>query len=190
MAEVADDLASLLDALGVKSCAVAGVSMGGYIALSFWSKHPERVNKLVLSNTRARADTDTEKTARNEMIAAIQQNGAAILPDRMLPRLLRPNAPPDVVRTVRNMIEGVNPESATYAVIAMRDRVDFSTALHRMTCPGMVITGTDDVIIRIADSRALGDSIPDCRFAEVNGSGHLSSLENPNEFNRLLMEFL
>jgi len=190
MAEMADDLSALLDDLEVKTCAVAGVSMGGYIALPFWSAYPERVSKLVLANTRARADNDTEKAARNEMIAAIQQSGSGTLPDRMLPRLLRPNAPMDVVQTVRKMIEGVDTAAATYAVMAMRDRVDFSTTVHRITCPTMVVTGKDDVIIRTEDSRAMADSIPGCRFVEVPESGHLSNLENPNEFNRVLMDFL
>jgi len=190
MAEMADNLIALLDTLAVKTCAVAGVSMGGYIALPFWSRYPERVSKLVLANTRARADNDMEKTARNEMIAAIQQSGSAVLPDRMLPRLLRPNAPLDVVQTVRKMIEGADAAAATYAVMAMRDRVDFSTTVHRITSPTMVITGKDDVIIRAEDSRAMADSIPGCRFVEVPESGHLSNLENPSLFNQVLLEFL
>src|SRR5262245_51712136 len=73
MEEMADDLNQLLDRLGVASTAVAGVSMGGYVALTFWSKYANRVRQLVLSNSRARADNDAEKAARNEMIAAIEQ---------------------------------------------------------------------------------------------------------------------
>ena len=190
MDEMADDLRSLLDSLGIQTCAVAGVSMGGYIALPFWSKYPQRVSRLVLANTRARADNEMEKNARNEMIAAIQQNGASILPDGMLPRLLKPNASHDVILTVRKMIEEVNASGAAYAVMAMRDRVDFSTSLHRINCPTMVVTGADDVIIRAEDSRALAAAIPDCRFVSIPDSGHLSNLESPEEFNRALLGFL
>jgi pimeloyl-ACP methyl ester carboxylesterase len=190
MDEMADELHSLLDSRGIQNCAVAGVSMGGYIGLQFWSKYPQQVDRLVLANTRARADSDTEKAARNEMIAAIQQNGAAILPDRMLPRLLRPNAPRDVVLTVRKTIESVNASAAAYAVMAMRDRIDFSATLHRIKCPTMVVAGMDDVIIRLDDSRALADAVPLCRFTPIRNSGHLSNLENPEEFNRALLEFL
>jgi len=190
MEEMADDLNVLLDRFGVTTCAVVGVSMGGYIALPFWSRYPQRVRQLVLANTRARADNETEKAARNEMIAAIQANGAAILPDRMLPRLLAPNAPPDVVTLVRKMIEGVDSAGATYAVMAMRDRMDFSTAVQRIQCPTMVVSGENDVIIRLEDSRALADSIPGARYVQVPDSGHLSNLENPAAFNRVLLEFL
>src|SRR5262249_24993462 len=135
MEEMADSLNEFLDSLAVKDTAVIGVSMGGYIALAFWSKYPKRVKQLVLSNSRARADNDTEKSARNDMIAAIEQSGTAILPDRMLPRLLQPNPPAEVVRNVRLMIDSTNPAAAIYAVMAMRDRVDFSSMLHRIECP-------------------------------------------------------
>ena len=190
MDEIADDLNDLLNRLGIESCAVAGVSMGGYIALPFWSKYPQRIRQLVLANTRARADNEKEKAARNEMIAAIQQNGTAILPDRMLPRLLKPNSPEAVVTVVRNMIENVNPLAATHAVIAMRDRFDFSSAVHRVDCPTLVVSGEEDAIMRAEDSRALADSIPGSQFVQIPHSGHLSNLENPSEFNRALLRFL
>src|SRR5437870_13614095 len=69
MEEMADDLDELLGKLAVPACDVVGVSMGGYIALAFWSKYPNRIRKLVLSNTRARADIDIEIAARNDVIA-------------------------------------------------------------------------------------------------------------------------
>jgi len=190
MEEMADSLNEFLDKLDVQDSAVAGVSMGGYISLSFWSKYPKRVRQLVLSNSRARADNDAEKNARNEMIAAIEQSGAAILPDRMLPRLLQPNPPAGIVRQVRNMIESTSPAAAIYAVMAMRDRMDFSSMLHRIECPTMVITGENDVIIRMEDSRAVADAISGARFVTIPNSGHLSNLENPEAFNAALLSFL
>lgn len=188
--DMCDDLDELLEELGVTDCAVAGVSMGGYIALPFWVKYPKRVRKLVLSNTRARADNETEKAARNDMIAALEQKGVSILPDRMLPRLLQPNPKPDVSSTVRGMIVKANVSAAIHAVMAMRDRPDCSAALHRITCPTMVVTGENDVIIRLDDCRAMAESILGGRFVTIPHSGHLSSLENPEDFNRALLDFL
>ena len=190
MEEMADSLNEFLDNLGVKDSAVVGVSMGGYIALTFWSKYPKRVRQLVLSNSQARTDNDTKKSARNDMIAAIEQSGAAILPDRMLPRLLQPNPPVGVVQNVRTMIESTSPAAAVYAVMAMRDRMDFSSMLHRMECPTMVITGENDVIIRMEDSRAVADAISGAPFVTIPNSGHLSNLENPEAFNAALLRFL
>ena len=190
MEQAADDLNELLEQLGARDAAVVGVSMGGYIALAFWLKYPQRIRKLVLCNSRARADNDAEKAARNEMIAAIQQRGTAILPDRMLGRLLQPNPRPDVVARVRSMIERVDAPAAAYAVMAMRDRMDFSTSLHRIACPALVITGQNDVIIRPEDARALAEAIPGAQFVQIAASGHLSNLENPDAFNAALLAFL
>jgi 3-oxoadipate enol-lactonase len=190
MEDIAGDLHDLLNRLGIETCAMVGVSMGGYIALPFWSKYPKRIRQLVLANTRARADNDNEKAARNEMIAAIQQSGTAILPDRLLPRLLKPNSPQGVVTVVRKMIEEVNPQAAIRAVTAMRDRIDFSSAVHRINCPTLVVAGEEDAIIQCEDSRELADSIPGSHFMQIPQSGHLSNLENPSEFNRALLGFL
>jgi non-heme chloroperoxidase len=190
MDDAADDLNELLDKLEISDCAVAGVSIGGYIALSFWSKYPKRVRQLVLANTRARADNDTEKRGRDEMIAAIQQHGPEILPDRMLPRLLKPNAAANVVRAVRTMIEQANGTASAYAVMAMRDRADFSATVHKIDCPVLVVTGEQDVIIRAEDSRDMAAAIPGARFVLVPDSGHLSNMENPQAFNRALLDFI
>ena len=72
----------------------------------------------------------------------------------------------------------------------MRDRADFSSALHRIACPAMVVTGENDVIIPAEDSRAVADAISGARFVQVSDSGHLSNLENPEGFNRAMLEFL
>ena len=190
MEEMADDLDEFLEKAQAPGCALVGVSMGGYIALSFWAEYPRRVRKLVLANTRARADSEIEKAARNEMIAALEQSGAGILPDRMLPRLLKPNSPPGVVRKVRGMIEETSAPAAIYTVMALRDRPDSSTSLHRVSCPTLVLCGEDDLIVRDEESRAMADAIRGSQFARVPGSGHLSNLENPDEFNRVVLDFL
>jgi pimeloyl-ACP methyl ester carboxylesterase len=190
MEEMADDLNELLDKLGVTYCAVTGLSMGGYIALPFWSKYRSRVRKLVLADTRARADNEKEKSARNEMIATVQQQGTTVLPDRMLPRLLQTNPSIEVVRTVRSMIEGADAAATAYALMAMRDRPDFSSAIHRIQCPAMVVTGQNDAIIPPAESRTMAEAITGASFVEIANSGHISNLENPEDFNRALLDFL
>jgi 3-oxoadipate enol-lactonase len=190
MEQMADDLDELLNAAGIASASVIGVSIGGYIALSLWSNHPNRVSRLVLSNSRARADNDTEKASRNDMIALLQQSGISALPDRMLPRLLQPNPNPDTVRYVRNTIERANAAAAAYALMSMRDRMDFSSMVHRINFPVLVVSGEYDAIIRSEDSRAVADSIPGAQFVNIPNSGHLSNLENPAAYNAVLVNFL
>jgi pimeloyl-ACP methyl ester carboxylesterase len=190
MEDMADDLNDLLDDLNVPSVALVGVSIGGYIGLTFWSKYPNRIRQLVLSNSRARADNETEKASRNEMIALVQQHGSSILPDRMLPRLLQPNPNPEAVRYVRSTIERASPSAAAYALMAMRDRMDFSSLVHRMSCPTLIIAGENDAIIPADESRSVAESIPEGRFACIANSGHLSNIENPTAYNDALLSFL
>ncbi|MBI4472036.1 MAG: alpha/beta fold hydrolase, partial [Acidobacteria bacterium] len=147
--EVADELEAQLKQVTAGAVAVVGLSMGGYIAIPFYAKYPARISKLALANTRARADNETEKAARTEMIATLEAAGIVPLPDRMLPRLLKPNPSPDVVRYVRSVIEHTDPLAAIYALTAMRDRPDASTVLTRIKCPALVIAGEHDVVTRI-----------------------------------------
>lgn len=188
--EMCGDLAEFLDNLNVKTCAVAGLSMGGYIGLPFCLNYPDRVRQIILANTRARADNETEKAARTDMIAALEQHGAGILPDRMLPRLLQPNPSPEVVQLVRSIMANTSASAAIYAVMAMRDRPDCSTLVHQIKSPALVIAGEHDMITNINECRSIAEGIPGGRFVSIPGAGHLSNLENPQEFNRALTDFL
>jgi pimeloyl-ACP methyl ester carboxylesterase len=188
--EAADDLAGLLDSLGIRHCALVGLSMGGYIALPFYSKYPSRIDRLVLADTRARADNDMEKAARTKMIADLEEFGASILPERMLSRLLKPNASTDVVKTITEMIANTGATAAIHALMAMRDRPDASTVLHKISCPSLVIAGEHDVVTRVEECREMANTIQDGKFVSIRDAGHLSNIENPLEFNSVLKQFL
>ena len=90
MEQHADDLAALLDRLQVRRAVVAGLSMGGYVAFAFWRRHPERVQGLILADTRAEPDSAVARANRDAAILKVQQAGAAAYADEMLPRLLAP----------------------------------------------------------------------------------------------------
>jgi pimeloyl-ACP methyl ester carboxylesterase len=190
MEDAADDLADLLDSLRITDCALIGLSMGGYIALPFYSKYPQRVRQLVLADTRARADNDTEKAARTNMIADLEHSGMGILPDRMLPRLLKPSSSPEVVQQVRRIMESTNATATILAIMAMRDRHDASTVLHKISCPTLVIAGEHDTVTRVEECREMAHIIADGRFAAISNAGHLSNMENSEDFNRALKDFL
>lgn len=190
MAEMGDALLALLDQLKVEKCTLAGLSMGGYIAIPFTLANPNRVERLVLAHTRARADVETEKTARNDMIAALKKDGIAPLPDKMIPRLLAANASEGVRKVVRDSIERASAEASIHAVTAMRDRVDQTANLTRLACPTLVITGDADAIIKVEDSEKMAAAIPGGELRVISGTGHLSNIENPSAFNQALDQFL
>jgi len=190
MSQMGDELAALLDRLGIGKCTLAGLSMGGYISLPFALSHKDRVERLVLAHTRARADLEPERAARNAMIDELKKTGTATLPDKMLSRLLGPDAGEAVRSFVRASIERTTADADVFAVTAMRDREDQTTRLAGIHCRTLVVAGSGDAILKVEDCRAMAEAIPQCEFAVIPRTGHLSNLEDPAAFNRVLDNFL
>jgi 3-oxoadipate enol-lactonase len=190
MPEMGEALLELLDHLKIDQCTLAGLSMGGYIAIPFALAHPDRVERLVLAHTRARADIDAEKAARNDMIAALEKEGLGWLPEKIIPRLVAANAAGDVRKFVRDSIMRSTAEACIHAVAAMRDRVDQTANLGKITCPTLVITGDADAIIKVEDSKTLAAAVPNGELKIIAGTGHLSNLEDAAAFNRVIDNFL
>ena len=190
MTHMGDALLALLDQLNIDKCILAGLSMGGYICIPFALAHLHRIECLVLAHTRARADVEAETAARNKMISDLKNGGPSILPDKMVPRLLAATASEDIKKMVRQSIERVSAEASINAVTAMRDRVDQTANLSLITCPTLVITGGADAIIKVEDSERMAAAIPGAELRVIDGTGHLSNLEDPAAFNQALDEFL
>jgi len=190
MPQMGEELAGLLDRLGLERCTLAGLSIGGYIALPFALKHPQRVERLILANTRARADLEGERTARTAMIEGLRKDGTTNLPEKMLPRLLSPEAPDEVRNWVKACIERTSAEAAIHALTAMRDRADYTKNLGQLHCPTLVIAGSGDAIIPVEDCKQMAAAIPGSEFSVVSQSGHLSNLENPAAFNQAMDLFV
>lgn len=193
MEEMAEDVASLLDELGVGRAFVGGLSMGGYVALAFFRSHPERVRALVLADTRATADTDEGRRVREETALRALSDGMEPISSAMLPKLLAAKTlegRPDVVERVRAMILSTNPEAAAAALRGMAMRRDQTELLEEMNVPALVIVGSEDVLTPPADSEAMHSKIRDSRLVTVEGAGHLSNVERPAEFNLTLRQFL
>jgi pimeloyl-ACP methyl ester carboxylesterase len=193
MEEMAEDLAALLDGLKVERAVVGGVSMGGYVALAFLRAHPGRVVALVLVDTRAQADTDEGRRAREEAARRAEAFGMAPIADSMLPRLLAPatrERRPDVVARVREMILGMKPEGAAAVLRGMAARRDQTDLLEKIDVPTLVVVGSDDVIASPAEAEAMRARIRGARLVEIGDAGHVPCVERPGEFNRALAQFL
>ena len=193
--EMGQELASLLDHLRIETCTLAGLSMGGYIALPFALTSPSRVERLVLAHTRARADLETERTSRNAMIDELRRDlrsadGIGNLPEKMLPRLLGPDASATVRTFVKTSIERSTPEACIEAVTAMRDRTDQTAHLAGLKCPTLVVAGSGDAILKVEDCEKMASGIPHGKFVVIPRTGHLSNIEDPAAFNLALDRFL
>jgi len=191
MTTYADDLAGLLDAVGVDDVVLVGLSMGGYVAFEFLRRHRPRVRALVLVDTRAQADSAEGRRGREMAMADAREGGAPLIADQMLSRLLAPSAPEGLREEVRAMMAAAPVPGLIGALAAMRDRPDSTELLPTLAdLPTLVVVGAEDVLTPPPDARALAKAIPGARLAEIPGAGHLSPLEQPEEFNRHLALFL
>ena len=119
METMANDVASLLETLNISRATIAGLSMGGYVALAFYRLFPLRVRSLLLADTRAQADTEEGKQVREQQAEKALKEGMEGIADASLPKLLAPETVterPDIVRRVRDMIVGTEPEGAASAL--------------------------------------------------------------------------
>ncbi len=169
--------------------AVAGASMGGYAALALAKLAPERVRALVLVGSRADPDTPERREARAVTIAEIEAGGPAALWEEMRPRLFTEDSDPDVVARARELALDRDPEGLKRALGAIRDRPDSTELVETLEAPVLVAVGDTDPYVPLEVAGALAASARDGRIA-IYRSGHLPSLERPDEFNRALTAVL
>jgi len=194
MEQMADDLAGLLDALAIdRPIVLAGLSMGGYVALAFWKKYAARLRAIVLCDTRAGADSPEVIQNRRETARRVLAEGAGVLADVMTTRLLSPGAPrdrPHVGDAVRQMILRADRRGAAAALLGMAARADFTPLLGQIGCPVLALVGEHDVLTPVAEMRAMAHAIPHAQLVEIPEAGHLAPMEQPAAFNTTLASFL
>ena len=199
MEQFADDLAALLDSLEIKEpIFLAGLSMGGYVAFQFALKWPQRLRGLILCDTKAMNDTPEMATTRRGTAKRILHNGPAELVESMMPRLFAESTVaestaaerPQLVDSLRGVMMETDRRAIAAAALGMARRPDVRPLLHRIKCPTLVIVGSHDVISPVEEMRAIADGISGSQFVQIDGSGHMSPMEKPEEFNAAVLEFM
>ncbi len=188
--DYAADMESLLDALEIESASIGGLSMGGYITFALHRRAPERFTSIVLADTKAEADTAQGRENRRAMSALVRAEGVEAVADTMLPKLMSGQADPQLVRTVRRLIERNTADGIDAALHAMMDRPDSTPDLPRMAVPVLVIVGGEDVLTPPADSERILSACPRSQLVVLPGAGHVSNLEAPEAFSKALENFL
>lgn len=189
----ADAVAAMLDAAGIERAVIAGLSMGGYVAFSFWRLHHDRVRAMILLDTKAGADAEPGKMKRREMIATVARDGVGAIVPGLIPGQLGSTtraSQPALVERVEVMLRRASADGVIGAVEAMIARVDSTATLETVSVPTLVIVGEDDTLTPVADAIAMSSAIPGARLVTVPGSGHLSPLEQPAIVNAAIAEFL
>lgn len=193
MARLADDVAELIDTHAGGRAVVCGLSMGGYVALELWRRHPAAIRGLILADTRAGADDDEARENRLRMAQVARTAGVRPIAVTMLPSLLTPatrEGSVHVVEAVRKMILSTPPTTVIAALAGMAARHDSTRDLPTIAVPTLVLTGAEDAITPPDVGRDMAAAIPGATFVEIPDAGHLSNLENPAAFNSAVAGFL
>ena len=172
--------------------ALAGLSMGGYIAFAMMRLAPERVTRLALLDTSARADTPEQTAMRESQIAMTRAGRYGEIADLSMPRYVHKNRQDDVAITgvVRQMIAETGPDAFIRQFTATISRPYSRPMLASIRCPTLVLVGDADVATPPELSREIAAGIPGASLVVVPDCAHLSTLEQPDAVNAALIEWL
>lgn len=181
-----------LDRLGVERFAACGLSMGGYMAFAMLRTARERVEALVLSNTRAAADDETARAARLKMADDVRAGGVEAIVEPMTERLLCRHCREEahIADPVRGRIRMCSEAGIIAAIEAIAGRPDSTALLPGIAVPTLVVCGTDDVIVPLEESREMARAIPNAQLREFAGTAHLANVEQPQAYTAALGHFL
>jgi len=187
------DLIGLMDALHIEKAVLCGLSMGGYIAFSVMENFQHRFSKLVLCDTKCGGDDAEAKEKRMETIDLIKQNGKTEYAEESLWKLFSQSSfvsNPAAIEQVLEMILATPDEVLFQTLLALAERHDNCSLLSTTNLPVLIIVGEDDKLTPPEIARQMDEKIPDSDLFVIENAGHLSPLEQPDEFNRLLKPFL
>lgn len=190
MEDLAADALKLLDALGLQSVIVGGVSMGGYAAMALLRIDPSRVKGLVLADTHPLADDAAGKEKREQVAKDVEKNGMAGYASQALNNLLAKEAKPYVRARMEAIMKSVKPQATAAAARGMAMRSDSREILGRYSGPALIVVGEHDAIAPPARAQEMKALMPKSKLVVIPGAGHLANVEAPQEFNQALGEFV
>ena len=172
--------------------ALAGLSMGGYIALEIMRQAPDRVLRLALLDTSARPDTLEKIKFRQELIDLARMGQFRGVTPRLLPKLVHPDRmeDPALVEDVLGMAERVGRDAFLRQQRLVMNRPDSRHDLALIHCPTVVICGRQDGLTPLADSIEMADKIPRGTLVVIEDCGHLPTMERPRAVSAVLRYWL
>jgi 3-oxoadipate enol-lactonase len=188
-----DDLIALLDHLVIDKAIFCGLSMGGYIALRAYERHPGRFKALVLCDTKSEADTNDGKIKRSATLKTVKTEGVGVFASEFVKIIFAPQtfqAQPDVIDSIKSTIVANSPLGISGAALALATRTDTTGVLSKIAVPTLILVGEDDHLTPPSASQAMQRQIAGSELHIIHQAGHMSNLENAPEFNKHLIDFL
>ena len=172
--------------------ALAGLSMGGYIAFAMLRQAPGRIVKLALLDTSARPDTPEQTAAREKLIGMAQTGKLGAVVDTLAPRFLHRDRQndPELNAVIRDMAADTGAEAFVRQEKAIISRPDSRPLLSTIRCPTLVLVGEGDELTPPESAKEIAAGISGSRLVVVPDCGHLSTIEKPEAVNAALAEWL
>ncbi len=187
-----EDLAGaiLKDAPG--EFALAGLSMGGYLAFEIIRQAPERVLRLALLDTNARADTAEKYMLRQDALALVRQGKLDLMTRTTMDLSIAPSRHSDqgLKNRILKMAQDIGPQDWIRQTHAIMGRPDSRPMLSRISCPTIVVVGEQDQLTPPDQAREMAGLIPGAVLHVLADCGHMSTMEQPDQVNRLLSGWL
>lgn len=172
--------------------ALAGLSMGGYVALEIMRRAPGRVGRLALLDTSARADSEEQRRRRTGLIQLADMGRFKGVTPRLLPMLVHPSRldDPTVTGPIFEMAARVGRDGFIRQQKAILSRADSRDLLAAIACPTLVVCGRQDQLTPLSLSEEMAAGVPGAALAIVEDCGHLPALEHPAATTALLRRWL
>jgi pimeloyl-ACP methyl ester carboxylesterase len=187
-----NQIARMLLSAAPERFALAGLSMGGYLALEVSRLAPHRVDRLALLNTNPHADPDDNKARRAKTVARAQAGAFAEIVEELLLALVHPShvGRPDVADTHRSMAYRSGPAVFAQQQQAIMERRDQRNLLPALTMPALVLCGADDRLTPPLAHQEMAAAMPNAVLEVIPDCGHLSTLEQPDAVTQALRNWL
>ena len=189
---VADMARSVLTEAPAGRFALAGLSLGGYVALEVVRQAPDRVGRLALLDTQARADTEEAKARRRGLMELAERGEFRGVTSRLLPLLIHADRLGDAALTgiIQAMAEAVGREAFLHQQQAIMGRPDSRPSLAAVGVPTLVLAGREDAITPPELQQEMAAAVPQAALVLLPRCGHLSTLERPDAVTRQLLAWL
>jgi len=192
METYADDLLSIIKELALENVNVCGLSMGGYIILRAVQKEPALFSKIILADTKADADDNTGLLGRAAMINKLQTQGKDFLLTEFLPKLISEEGlkNENLSSNLKEIITSQDATGIAKAVTAIALRLNHLENLLKISAPVLIVIGEKDKLTPLENSQKMDFLITDSRLEIIKNAGHISNMENPQDFNKAIENFL
>ena len=189
--ETLSDLAETVLAEAASTFALAGFSLGGYVAQEIARQAPDRIERLALIDTSIRPDSPERAAARRSLIATVRLPGQFKgITDRMLPTYVHPSrlSDGDLIGRIRAMNERLGRD--VFIRQNALDRPDGETVLRSLTCPVLIMCGEQDALTPLADHEEMAAMLHNAQLVIIQDSGHMTPMEQPQAVTQALRQWL